>query len=202
MNDQQTPPKDIRVDMRFRNNLILAKMEGAGFKIVSELSRATGISNVTLGKLINMQLLPTTKDGQWRAPVLKLADFFKCLPEDLFSEFQQEHALDENRANAEMHFGEIQAMLASQQAYLFDPEAMAEAHELRAVLEQAISTLKPQYQEVLRARFGFDGPDMTLEEVGEKLGVSHARISEIEARALRSLRKPRHLIREAGGIDP
>lgn len=196
------PLKDIRVDMKFKNNLILARMEMMGLKTVSELSRATGIDNGTLGRFVNMKAIPFTKKDVWRGTVLKLSDFFKCLPEELFSELQQENALEENRTHVEMHFCEVQAMLIAQNAPLLEPPAVAEVHELNAILEQALSSLDPRSQEILRARFGLDGPEMTLQEVGEKFGVSRARIGQIERKALRQMRNPSRskLLREAAGI--
>ena len=204
MNNEQKPTGDIRVELRFRNNLILAKMEETGLKTVAELSRATKIDHRRLSLLINMQELPTAKkDGRWRVAVTRLADFFKCMPEDFFSKFQQENALAKNRADAEMHFGEIQAMLANQNARLLEPDALAEAKELRVVLEQVMNQLSPRSQFILRSRFGFDGEEMTLEEIGKELGVSRARVRQIEQRAIRFLKhRDRQVpLREASGYD-
>ena len=200
-----TQPKDIRMDVQFRNNLILAKMTAAGLKTVAELSRATNVPHCILGRLINMKELPQTQNGnrKWREPVLRLANFFKCLPEDLFSEFQQENVLEENRAHIEVHFGAIQAMLATQRARLLDPETVVQTREMHKILYQRIATLKPRQQKVLRARFGIDGPEMTLGETGEILGISGERARQLERKALRELRHPRNSnpIRAAGGND-
>lgn len=200
---QHQPPKDIRVELRFRNNLLFTKMQGAGFKTVAELVRATSIDQATLGRFINMKKLPLTKKGAWRRTVLRLAEFFQCLPEELFSGLQQEQALEENRAHVEMHSDDIRALLAEQCAKLLDPEAIAEERELHAVLDQAIGSLEPRYQTVIRARFGLDGPEMTYREIGLQLGVSHARVWQIEAQGLRLLRKLSRSgpIREAAGIE-
>lgn len=71
------------------------------------------------------------------------------------------------------------------------PEAVAAHTMLRQHLEEALETLKPREQEVLRLRFGLDtGIEMTLEEVGNKFGVTRERIRQIEAKALRKLRSP------------
>ena len=44
---------------------------------------------------------------------------------------------------------------------------------------------------MLRLRFGLnDGNEYTLEEVGQKFGVTRERIRQIEAKALRKLRHP------------
>lgn len=182
-------PKDIRVAMSFKNNLILSRMEEKGFKTIAELCRAVGINRTSLDELINMKEIPTVKKGAWRTVVLKLSDFFGCLPEDLFSEFQREQALEKNRTHAEMHFGEVHAMLASQNARLFDPITMAENAETRNAIKQALDGLPLQQRLVLMARFGIGQPEATLEEVAGRMGFTRERIRQIEGKALRMLRK-------------
>jgi len=62
---------------------------------------------------------------------------------------------------------------------------------LRECIEQVLSTLSPREARVLRLRFGLDndGP-YTLEEVGQKFGLTRERIRQIEGKALRRLRHP------------
>jgi RNA polymerase primary sigma factor len=63
---------------------------------------------------------------------------------------------------------------------------------LREKLDQALSTLPPREARILRMRFGFmNGRSYTLEEVGQKFGLTRERIRQIEGRALRRLRHPR-----------
>jgi RNA polymerase primary sigma factor len=63
---------------------------------------------------------------------------------------------------------------------------------LRTKLEEVLSTLTPREQRILRLRFGLiNGRCYTLEEVGQKFGLTRERIRQIEARALRRLRHPR-----------
>ncbi|MEA3460219.1 MAG: RNA polymerase sigma factor RpoD [Chloroflexota bacterium] len=65
-------------------------------------------------------------------------------------------------------------------------------HLLRDELEEALSTLTPREARILRYRFGLqDGRNYTLEEVGQKFGLTRERIRQIEGKALRRLRHPR-----------
>mgnify|MGYP001559769430 FL=1 len=68
----------------------------------------------------------------------------------------------------------------------------AERQDLKAEMQEAIATyLEPREQRVMRLRFGLeDGRSRTLEEVGRELGVTRERIRQIEAKALRKLRRP------------
>ena len=63
---------------------------------------------------------------------------------------------------------------------------------LKDKLEEILSTLTPREARVLRLRFGLDDGTMyTLEEVGQKFGLTRERIRQIEGRALRQLRHPK-----------
>jgi RNA polymerase primary sigma factor len=62
---------------------------------------------------------------------------------------------------------------------------------LKEKVEEILSTLSPREARVLRLRFGLDdGTTYTLEEVGQKFGLTRERIRQIEVRALRQLRHP------------
>ncbi|MGQ9493036.1 MAG: sigma-70 family RNA polymerase sigma factor [Anaerolineae bacterium] len=62
---------------------------------------------------------------------------------------------------------------------------------LREQMKEALDSLSPRERRVLSWRFGLDdGQSLTLEEVGQKLGVTRERARQIEAKALRKLRHP------------
>jgi RNA polymerase primary sigma factor len=59
-------------------------------------------------------------------------------------------------------------------------------------VEEMLSTLSPREARILRLRFGLlNGRSYTLEEVGQKFGLTRERIRQIEGKALRRLRHPR-----------
>ncbi len=63
---------------------------------------------------------------------------------------------------------------------------------LKDKIEEVLGTLSPREARVLRLRFGLDNDKAyTLEEVGEKFGLTRERIRQIEGKALRRLRHPR-----------
>jgi len=63
---------------------------------------------------------------------------------------------------------------------------------LREKIDEVLGTLTPREARILRLRFGLDtGIPFTLEEVGEKFGLTRERIRQIEGKALRRLRHPR-----------
>jgi RNA polymerase primary sigma factor len=73
------------------------------------------------------------------------------------------------------------------------PTQSAEQHLLRERLEEMLSALTPREVRILRLRYGMhDGRSYTLKEVGDRFGLTRERIRQIERRALRKLRHPRH----------
>lgn len=72
------------------------------------------------------------------------------------------------------------------------PTQYAYDNLLREKIEAVLSTLTPREARILRLRFGLqNGRCYTLEEVGQKFGLTRERIRQIEGRALRRLRHPR-----------
>lgn len=63
---------------------------------------------------------------------------------------------------------------------------------LRERVNEVLATLSPREARILRLRFGLDSDrPYTLEEVGQKFGLTRERIRQIEGKALRRLRHPR-----------
>ncbi len=76
----------------------------------------------------------------------------------------------------------------------------------RKLLQEEVSgvlnSLSPREGRVVQLRFGLkDGHAHTLDEVGKKFGVTRERVRQIEAKALRKLRHPRHCRRLQSFLD-
>ena len=71
------------------------------------------------------------------------------------------------------------------------PDEAANQTMLREQLEDILSTLSEREKRVLELRFGLmDGVPKTLEDVGKEFNVTRERIRQIEAKAIRKLRRP------------
>ena len=79
------------------------------------------------------------------------------------------------------------------------PSQLVHQSMLHERVEEVLATLSPREARILCLRFGLgvDRP-YTLEEVGQKFGLTRERIRQIEGKALRRLRQPSfaHLLRE------
>ncbi len=70
------------------------------------------------------------------------------------------------------------------------PYEQLEEKTVTGMLQEMVKTLDPREATILRARFGLDGGSQrTLEEVGEKFGVTRERVRQIQNIALKKLRK-------------
>ncbi|MBI3968166.1 MAG: sigma-70 family RNA polymerase sigma factor [Chloroflexi bacterium] len=71
------------------------------------------------------------------------------------------------------------------------PEDVAASSVLKQQVADALATLSPREQRLLRLRFGIDnGRERTLEEIGAELGVSRERVRQMEAEIFRKVREP------------
>jgi RNA polymerase primary sigma factor len=70
------------------------------------------------------------------------------------------------------------------------PYEQLEEKTVTRMLQEMVKTLDPREATILRARFGLDGgPQKTLEEVGQKFGVTRERVRQIQNIALKKLRR-------------
>ena len=70
-----------------------------------------------------------------------------------------------------------------------DPCDVATTTLLAEQLPWLLEALTERENVVMRARFGFDGPERTLAEIGTRLGVSAERVRQVEQAALAKLRE-------------
>ena len=72
-------------------------------------------------------------------------------------------------------------------------ESYVEGELLRENISKLLSELTPQEQEIIILRFGLtDGNELSLSQVGERLGLSRERIRQIQQRAFTKLRKQKY----------
>jgi len=72
------------------------------------------------------------------------------------------------------------------------PDEDVMKQNLREIADEALQTLSPREQEIVRMRYGLNeaGREYTLQEVGEMFQVTRERIRQIEEKALMKLRSP------------
>lgn len=175
----------LRLISKLRNNRMIRAREALGMS-GPQIAEAIGVSYSVWILLESLKESPLRADGQWRSVVIRIADWLKMMPEDLWPE--EALAVEQSTLEIEVSAAEARTLMEmTHQAALPDYHGELEAERL----EGALKTLTPRQEGVLRARFGFDGKEaMTLEDTGKLFGVSPERLRQIEAKALRLLRHP------------
>ncbi len=183
---------DYRVEVRLRNNNILQRIERAGFDSVAEFCRAFGLRYGTIINLISIAQPALKADGEYRKIVLDLAGALECDPDDLFTDRQARAAL---KPKAIRNLSEQEALsLASPDAALL--VAPSEDIDHRIDTQRAAQrllegdNLTDRQRDIVRRRFGFDGPEETYEQIAAAHGVTRERVRQLEAGALRKLKHP------------
>ena len=71
-----------------------------------------------------------------------------------------------------------------------NPYETLQSKSLVGDVNRVLSQLEPREADIIRLRFGLEGLEpLTLEEVGEKIGVTRERVRQLQEQALRQLRK-------------
>ena len=182
------------LDVRVRNAAIAAGMARHG---CSQKGLAA-LAGIQYGSLNGWA---TLREGPWSADGLGLKDSAKklaaflgeseadCFPPELYAHFVR------RRSSRALIFGECNMLPLSEARLLADPqvgpEAMVERQETVRVVAEVLQTLTPRERRVIEMRFGLgENDEHTLDEVGQIFQVTHTRIQQIEAKALRKLNGP------------
>ena len=122
----------------------------------------------TDGELADEMGLPEATIGKMRTAAMKPASLDAPIGDDECNNFAEIIA-DENAES---------------------PYEQLEDDNVRDMLKQMVQNLSPREIEILRHRFGLDGdPEKTLDEVGERFGVTRERVRQIQNSALGKLRR-------------
>lgn len=181
---------EYRIEIKVRNNILLDKVEKAGYKSIPVFCKTHGIMYSTLNDVINMTQSAMDSRGNWRTCVLKTADALQCSPENLFTEAQLNAQLKTNKKTMRVNEAEMRFMLEHDEPkFLEDSYADDQRDQM---VQKMLLTLTPREQKVIKMRMGLDeyDHDHTLEECAVHFDVNRERIRQIEAQALRKLRHP------------
>ena len=184
--------KPLRIDVKARNNLLVARREAAGLSAPA-FARMLGIS---YGRYLDLENLcsPLNRDGSWHRAALAVADHYRVMPGDLWPDAVL--AVERTRAVVYVDEAELRQLRERDPIALLDapetPEDAVDRMEMTEALRAALATLPLRCQGAIVLRFGLDGgPERTLDEVGEALspGVHGERARQLIAQGLRMLRQ-------------
>lgn len=182
--------KDYSVEVKVRNNYLLTQMRQRGYETAAELSRDCGVSQVILGKMLNLKIAPVNKYGVVKTPVRRLIDFFGVEVEDIFPPQNILNPLEVNEAKIELNLSEIMSsnLLENKTA-----EQLLIADQAKGQIYAALNELKPSLRKVVEMRHGLGdySKEHTFKEIGESMGRYHQSVRDSYAKAMRHLRNPK-----------
>lgn len=197
--------KDYRVRITVKNNRILRAIEEAGFRgwgSITAFAKHAEMNASFLAGFLSFRISPLGDDGEFRKDAKLLMEALGCAPSDLWSEEQMLLApLKRNWREAAVSLRDLRPLLEDYSVDRLTVSAPEDGLGNQAAVMQAFeeSGLSKRQIMVLCLRLGIGCDELTLEEVGERIGVTRERVRQIEIQALREMRqqhrKTKHLVK-------
>ena len=156
---------------------------------IAEQSRIVRLPLNQVGSVnkINRELHRFEQENERRPSVNEIADRVD-IPEDKIKEVLK---VPNRHTSIDAPFSEsdessLLDILPNDDSPMADNELVAES--LRTEITRTLQVLNDRERHIIEAFFGINQPEMTLEEIGEKFGLTRERVRQIKEKAIRRLR--------------
>ena len=95
---------------------------------------------------------------------------------------------DEKKRHERFVTGNEEVFDAAEDRRTDEQEVIAAAEQASAKVNRLLEHLEPREREIIRMRSGLDSDGMTLEKIGERLGITKERVRQLNVRAMKKLR--------------
>lgn len=173
---------DYRIVAKVKNNRILSLIEGAGFNSIAEFCRTNGLKYTAVSALVTMRQAPRSQSG-WYKVTVDLATALHVEPEELFNDRQLKggNAMTITRIVDDVSLEHATSIALPSP----DKEVMD-----RLDVERLMGGMQPRDRRVIEMSFGLKGEgESTLREIGDEIGLSVERVRQLQARAIRLMRR-------------
>lgn len=182
--------KELRLDLRIKNNRLIVERESRGMTR-EEVASAAGVGCQALAALETMSLSPINASDEWRKPVLKLAAYYGKPVEELFPGAVLAVAV--SRRVVEVDGASVARLMSPERIAALpaetDTATDVERAELSCLAREDLLALTPQQRRAVTLRFGLSGDEpMTLRETGAAIGVGTERARQLVMESIRRLR--------------
>ena len=160
--------------------------ETRGFKFISYAVWWIRQSILQANK-INREINRFEQENERRPSLEEIAEKID-LPEDKIDEAMNinGHHVSVDAPFAEGEDNSLLDIMPNSDSPMADKTLVAES--LKAEIQNALSVLNERERNVVEASYGINCPELTLEEIGEKFGLTRERVRQIKEKAIRKLR--------------
>jgi RNA polymerase sigma factor (sigma-70 family) len=183
---------EYRFQIKIRNNVVLKRIEELGFDSIPEFCRAKKLTYHLVTEIINFKLPFYTKQGAITLHISKLADALSLLPDHIYPPERRDRPLASNTYNIEANKNDLMQIAGSLRMDALPPDDRKMLGDFQPMLSRIMDEcLPPRHRDILERRFGLiTGREESLDEIAADMGVTPARIRQLEAVAIRKLRHP------------
>lgn len=183
--------KEYKIEVRVKNNLILARIHAMGFTSMKAFTDTFGISYTGVSQVLTFRKSPFNKAGLPIKCIRDLVKSLNCKLDDIFTVSQLKLEI---KGKKEFYMEEPEIIAIIDNNSTKNPLELLEHDETFSgvKIQKALETLTERERQVINHRFALGDIDReyTTKECGEIFGVSSNRILQIERKALRKLRHP------------
>lgn len=180
--------KEYLIKVTVKNNVILRAMKNAGFESASQLAKAIGVHPTQVGEIMNFKKSAVGRRGKIREIVERISAALGVTPEELFPKENFALPLVKNTAEIEASLEDIQTL--DSRIKNTNPLALLEDADRKRNVREVLATLPEREEEIIKARFGIDCEEKTLDELAQEQGITCERVRQIESKALARLKHP------------
>ncbi len=156
---------------------------------ISEQSRIVRLPLNQVGSLnkINREINKFEQENERRTSLNEIADKID-LPQEKIDEAMSvnSHHISVDAPFADSEDSSLLDVLVNEDIPTTDMGLVNES--LKSEIQAALSVLSERERKVIEASYGIEQPELTLEEIGEKFGLSRERVRQIKEKAIRKLR--------------
>ena len=156
---------------------------------ISEQSRIVRLPLNQVGSLnkINHEINKFEQENERRPSLNEIADKID-LPQEKIDEAMSvnSHHISVDAPFADSEDSSLLDVLVNEDIPTTDMGLVNES--LKSEIQAALSVLSERERKVIEASYGIEQPELTLEEIGEKFGLSRERVRQIKEKAIRKLR--------------
>ena len=182
---------DYRIRISVRNARLLHAIKKAGHRPGPQFADLVGIDyGAVLLPYLNLTRSPLNRGGLIRECAWALCDYLGASLDQLWSD-EQLTPLQSNSAQKDFSYEQVLSLYTPTGHGDLDPQSLTAKSQAARLLLASLDELTPREASVIRYRFGIGFSEMTLNEVGDRLGQSKERVRQIESKALRKLRHPK-----------